>query len=75
VINSGNNTISEDGITQTGANAGALIPIGTIPTGDGTNSPLYGTTDVNGHVYVGNFGTVDSVSAYTIDTSSGPPAN
>lgn len=74
VINDGNSTISEYSITQTGANAGALTPIGTIATGDGTNSPLYGTTDVNGHLFVGNFGTVDSVSAYTIDTSGGPTA-
>src|SRR5882762_1729310 len=73
VVNDGNNTISEYSITQTGANAGMLTQLGTptIGTGDGTNSPLFGTTDVNGHLYVGNFGTVDSVSAYTIDPTSG----
>jgi len=70
VVNDGNSTISEYSITQTGANAGALTLLGTIATGDGTNSPLYGTTDVNGHLFVGNFGTVDSVSAYSIDPSS-----
>src|SRR6266404_2431028 len=73
VVNSGNSTISEYSITQTGPNAGVLTQLGTpiIGTGDGTNSPLFGTTDVNGHLYVGNFGTVDSVSAYTIDPTSG----
>ena len=71
VVNNGNSTISEYSITQTGANAGALSPIGTIATGDGTNSPQYGTTDVNGHLFVGNFGTVDSVSAYKIDPNTG----
>ena len=78
VVNGGNGTISQFSITQTGANAGALTPLGTpIPTGNGTNSPLFGTTDVNGHLYVGNFGdtvtdpTADSVSTYTIDPTSG----
>jgi 6-phosphogluconolactonase (cycloisomerase 2 family) len=77
VVNDGNSTISEYSITQTGANAGTLTPLGTIATGDGTNSPLFGTTDVNGHLYVGNFGnnvtdpTADSVSAYTIDPNTG----
>jgi 6-phosphogluconolactonase (cycloisomerase 2 family)/uncharacterized protein YjdB len=69
VVNDGNSTISEYKIDQS---TGALTPLGTptIATGDGTNSPLFGTTDVNGHLFVGNFGTVDSVSAYKIDTSS-----
>jgi len=69
VINDGNSTISEYSIDQS---TGALTPLGTptIATGDGTNSPLYGTTDVNGHLYVANFGTVNSVSAYKIDTSN-----
>lgn len=74
VVNSGDRIIIEYSITQTGANAGALTLLGTILTGDGTNNPQYGTTDVNGHVYVANFGTVNSVSAYTIDTSSGSTA-
>jgi len=69
VINDGNSTISEYSIDQS---TGALTPLGTptIATGDGTNSPLYGTTDINGHLYVANFGTVNSVSAYKIDTSN-----
>jgi 6-phosphogluconolactonase (cycloisomerase 2 family) len=73
VVNDGNSTISEYSITQTGANAGALTPIGTVTTGNGTNSPQYGTTDVNGHLFVANFGSVNSVSAYTIDPSTTPP--
>jgi len=75
VVNDGNATISEYGIDQS---TGALAPLGTptIATGDGTNFPLFGTTDVNGHLYVGNFGdvtagSVDSVSAYTIDPQTG----
>ncbi|HET7105504.1 MAG TPA: beta-propeller fold lactonase family protein [Candidatus Acidoferrum sp.] len=78
VVNDGNATISEYSIDQS---TGELTPLSTptISTGDGTNFPLFGTTDVNGHLYVGNFGdvtagSVDSVSAYTIDTSSGPTA-
>lgn len=75
VVNDGNATISEYSIDQS---TGALAPLGTptITTGDGTNFPLFGTTDINGHLYVGNFGdvtagSVDSVSAYTIDPQTG----
>ena len=48
--------------------AGALTPLGTtsIPTGIG---PVYGTTDVNGHLYVANDGTTQSVSGYTIGSN------
>ena len=69
VINNLGNSISEYAITQTGANAGALAPLGTpsIPTGNG---PTYGTTDVNGHLYVANNGTTtQSVSGYSIGSN------
>jgi len=69
VVNSLGNSVSEYAITQTGANAGALSPLGTpsIPTGSG---PVYGTTDVNGHVYVANNGTTtQSVSGYSIGSN------
>jgi 6-phosphogluconolactonase (cycloisomerase 2 family) len=64
------NSISEYSIDQS---TGALKPLGTpsVPTG---NSPLFGTTDVNGHIYVANDGTTQSVSVYSIDTSSGSTA-
>jgi len=73
VVNSGNSTITEYKIDQS---TGALSPLGTpfIATGNGTNSPQYGTTDVNGHLFVANFGSVNSVSAYSIDTSTGSTA-
>jgi 6-phosphogluconolactonase (cycloisomerase 2 family) len=69
VVNSLGNSVSEYAITQTGANAGALSPLGTpsILTGIG---PIFGTTDVNGHLYVANNGTTttttQSVSGYSI---------
>jgi 6-phosphogluconolactonase (cycloisomerase 2 family) len=68
VVNNLGNSVSEYAITQTGANAGALTPLGTtsIPTGIG---PVYGTTDVNGHLYVANDGTTQSVSGYTIGSN------
>jgi trimeric autotransporter adhesin len=71
VVNSLGNSVSEYAITQTGANAGALTPLGTtsIPTGIG---PVYGTTDVNGHLYVANNGTTtqpQSVSGYNIGSN------
>jgi 6-phosphogluconolactonase (cycloisomerase 2 family) len=65
VVNSGNNTISEYSITQTGASAGTLTPIGTIPTG---SSPFIGTTDVNGHVFVANSGD-NTVSVFSIGSN------
>jgi 6-phosphogluconolactonase (cycloisomerase 2 family) len=71
VVNDLGNSVSEYAITQTGANAGALTPLGTtsIPTGIG---PVYGTTDVNGHLYVANNGTTtqpQSVSGYSIGSN------
>jgi 6-phosphogluconolactonase (cycloisomerase 2 family) len=69
VVNSLGNSVSEYAITQTGASAGALSPLGTssIPTGSG---PVYGTTDVNGHLYVANNGTsAQSVSGYSIGSN------
>jgi len=71
VVNNLGNSVSEYAITQTGANAGALTQLGTpsIPTG---NVPVYGTTDVNGHLYVANNGTTtttQSVSGYSIGSN------
>jgi 6-phosphogluconolactonase (cycloisomerase 2 family) len=62
VVNDGSSTISEYSIDQT---SGALspLPTPTIATG---NAPLFATTDVNGHIYVANDGTTQSVSGYTI---------
>src|SRR5882762_3034877 len=74
VVNNLGNSVSEYAITQTGANAGALAPLGTtsIPTGIG---PVYGTTDVNNHLFVANNGTTtQSVSVYSIDTTNGSTA-
>jgi len=71
VVNSGNNTVSQFTIDQT---TGELTSLGT-PVDTGTN-PYFGTTDVNGHVFVANEGTDtggQSVSAYTI-TASGATA-
>ncbi len=74
VVNSGNNTISEYAITQTGASAGALSPLGTatISTGAGS-SPLFATIDVHSHLFVANIGD-NTVSVFSIDTSSGATA-
>jgi 6-phosphogluconolactonase (cycloisomerase 2 family) len=69
VVNNVGNSVSEYAITQTGANAGALTPLGTasIPTGNG---PTFGTTDVNGHLFVANNGTTtQSVSGYSIGSN------
>jgi 6-phosphogluconolactonase (cycloisomerase 2 family) len=69
VVNNVGNSIGEYAITQSGANAGALTPLGTpsIATGNG---PTYGTTDVNGHLYVANNGTTtQSVSGYSIGSN------
>jgi len=69
VVNNVGNSVSEYAITQAGANAGALTPLGTtsIPAGSG---PVYGTTDVNGHLYVANNGTTtQSVSGYSIGSN------
>jgi 6-phosphogluconolactonase (cycloisomerase 2 family) len=66
VVNSGGNTVSEYSI---GAN-GALSPLSpaTVPTG---TAPLFGTTDVNGHLYVANEGPPQTVSGYSINSSTG----
>jgi 6-phosphogluconolactonase (cycloisomerase 2 family) len=67
VVNSGSNWITEYSIDQT---SGALtaLPTPYIVTG---NAPLFGTTDINGFLYVANNGTVQSVSAYSITPSTG----
>jgi 6-phosphogluconolactonase (cycloisomerase 2 family)/uncharacterized protein YjdB len=72
VVNSGatalpGNTISEFSIDQT---TGALSPLtpATVPTG---MVPLFGTTDVNGHLYVANEGPPQTVSGYSINSSTG----
>jgi len=71
VVNNVGNTISEYSIDQT---TGALSPLPTpfIATGI---APLYGTTDVNGHLYVANEGPPQSVSGYSIDSSTGQLAS
>jgi 6-phosphogluconolactonase (cycloisomerase 2 family) len=66
------NSISEYAITQTGANAGALTLLGTPKIATGS-APFFGTTDVNGHIFVANSGD-KTVSVYSIDTSSGSTA-
>jgi 6-phosphogluconolactonase (cycloisomerase 2 family)/uncharacterized protein YjdB len=72
VVNSGlptlpGNTISEFSIDQT---TGALSPLtpATVPTG---MVPLFGTTDVKGHLYVANEGPPQTVSGYSINSSTG----
>ncbi len=69
IVNGGNNTISEYSINQTN---GQLTPLGT-PTIATGGSPLFATTDVNGHVYVANE-SGPSVSAYSITGGSGSNA-
>ncbi len=64
------NSISEYSIDQS---TGALTQLGTPSIATG-NSPLFGTTDANGHLYVANDGTAQSVSIYSIDTSTGSTA-
>jgi 6-phosphogluconolactonase (cycloisomerase 2 family) len=63
------NSISEYSIDQS---TGALTQLGTpkIATGSG---PLYGTIDVNSHLFVANSGD-NTVSVYSIDTSSSSTA-
>jgi 6-phosphogluconolactonase (cycloisomerase 2 family) len=68
VVNGGNNTIGEYKINSDGSLAALATP--TIATG---NAPLFGTTDTNGHLFVANEGTIQSVSAYTI-TATGTNA-
>jgi 6-phosphogluconolactonase (cycloisomerase 2 family)/uncharacterized protein YjdB len=70
VVNSGGttpgNTVSQYSI---GSN-GALTPLPTPTIATGT-TPFYGTTDVNGHLYVANIGPPQSVSGYSINSSTG----
>ena len=68
VVNSGSGTVSEYKIDQS---SGAITPLGT-PTINTDDSPLFATTDVNGHLFVANE-SGPSVSAYTI-TASGSNA-
>jgi len=71
VVNSGTatlpGTISEFSIDQT---TGALTPLST-PTVATGSVPLFGTTDVNGHLYVANEGPPQTVSGYSINSSTG----
>jgi 6-phosphogluconolactonase (cycloisomerase 2 family)/uncharacterized protein YjdB len=60
------NTISEYSI----GSSGALTPLPTPTIATGT-LPLFGTTDVNGHLYVANQGPPQSVSGYSINSSTG----
>jgi 6-phosphogluconolactonase (cycloisomerase 2 family) len=61
------NSISQYAIIQTGANAGALTQLSTTgkPTG---SAPFYGTTDVNGHIFVANSGD-NTVSVFSINST------
>lgn len=67
VVNSGNDTISEYSIGPDGT-LSPLLPTSTVPTG---SIPFYGTTDVNGHLYVANEGPPQSVSGYSINSGTG----
>jgi 6-phosphogluconolactonase len=66
VVNNGGNTVSQFSIGPTGALSPLSTP--TIPTG---SVPLFGTTDVNGHLYVANEGPPQTVSGYSINSSTG----
>ena len=71
VVNNGSttkagNTISEYSIQPDGTLS--PLPTPTIATG---SFPLFGTTDVNGHLYVANEGPPQSVSGYSINSSTG----
>lgn len=68
VVNNGNDTISEYSIGADGTLS--PLPTPTVATG---SVPLFGTTDVHGHLYVANE-TPQSVSGYTIDTTSSSTA-
>src|ERR1700686_1578389 len=71
VVNSGTTTLPGNTISQysIGPN-GALTPLPTPTIATGT-IPFYGTTDVNGHLYVANEGPPQSVSGYSINSSTG----
>ncbi len=64
VVNNFGNSVSEYAITQTGASAGALTLLSTTPVSTGA-APFFGTTDVNGHIFVANSGD-GTVSVFTI---------
>lgn len=70
-------SITEYNIDQmTGALS--LMSTPSVPAGNGTtNSPFFGTTDVNGHLFVANLGTTgtdpQTVSAYTITSTGTSP--
>ncbi|HWN74554.1 MAG TPA: Ig-like domain-containing protein [Candidatus Udaeobacter sp.] len=68
VVNNGNDTISEYSIGADGTLSPLPIPNQTIATG---SFPEFGTTDVNGHLYVANEGPPQSVSGYSIDSGTG----
>jgi len=70
VVNSGGNTISEYTIDPATGVLSLRTDTPTIATG---TTPLFGTTDVNGHLYVANEAP-QSVSAYSIDTSNSSTA-
>jgi hypothetical protein len=69
IDDNGNDTISEYSIGADGTLS--PLPTPTITTG---SFPEFGTTDVNGHLYVANEGPPQSVSGYSIDTTSGSTA-
>jgi 6-phosphogluconolactonase (cycloisomerase 2 family)/uncharacterized protein YjdB len=69
VVNNGNDTISEYSIGADGTLTPLPAPNQTIATG---SFPEFGTTDVNGHLYVANEGSPQSsVSAYSINSGTG----
>src|SRR6266481_434831 len=75
VVNDGNNTISEYSIDQSTGALAQLVDSSAAPVVAQTgNTPIFGTTDANGHLFVANNGSPQSVSAFSIDTSSGSTA-
>jgi len=79
IVNNGTNTVSEYSISQAAGTLGQLTPLGNSPVNTNGISSYFGTTDVNGHVFVaneGNVGVADTshtVTAFTI-TASGANA-
>lgn len=69
VVNNVGDSVSEYAITQTGASAGALTLLSTTPVPTGA-TPFFGTTDVNGHIFVANSGD-KTVSVFSINSSTG----
>jgi 6-phosphogluconolactonase (cycloisomerase 2 family) len=75
VVNDGNNTISEYSIDQSTGALTQLVDSSSAPVVAQTgNTPIFGTTDANGHLFVANNGSPQSVSAFSIDTSIGSTA-